>query len=186
MIGSVAVLAGFLTAPTIACEDSDAFDAVSRTFTYAGAGLPRLVATRIRFALGVLLGVGWRALRTVLAIGIGLLLLRLGAGEGALDRALAVLASMGTPPDGERLGITTADHVLAGVMALAVAGLVIIWLADMASRIACARVAVYLLLRREIDGIPVDRIRTLSDVDGPLTAERAGFVEVDRVGEPSP
>ena len=184
VIGSVAVLAGFLTGPTVACEDSDAFDAVSRAFTYAGAGLPRLVGLRLRFLLGVLLGSGWRALRTALVMGVAVFALRVGAGHGAIDRAAAILKAMGEPPDAARLGISSADYAVAGAMALAFGLLVVVWLADLISRVVCARTAVYLILRRDVDGVPTDRVRTQPEFAGPQAAEGAGFVEVARVGEP--
>ena len=44
---------GFLPGPVLACEGSDAFDALGRTFTSTRAELPRLLFLRIWFILGV-------------------------------------------------------------------------------------------------------------------------------------
>lgn len=181
VVGTVGAAAGFLTGPTVASEDSDAFDAVSRTFTYAAAGLPRLVGWRLLFLGGVLIGAGWRLLRTVLVLGIGWACLGLGAGEAAVTRASAVLGAMGTPADAERLGLGALDYAVALVIALVFAGLVAMWLADLVSRIVCARTAVYLLLRRAIDGTSVDALRTRPAQRGPADAASAGFVEVSRI-----
>jgi hypothetical protein len=178
---SVLVVAGFLPGPTVACEDSDAFDAVSRTFTYAAAGLPRVVGTRLLFLGGVLLGSGWRALRTVAVLLLAYACLRAGAGPGPLDRAAAVLGAGGAPADGARLGITAADWALAAALAFAGGGLVALWAADLVSRVLCARVGAYLSLRHAIDGVPTSTLH--SPPRGPThrTAEEAGFVEVSRI-----
>jgi len=183
VVGSVYVLAGFLTGPTVACEDSDAFDAVSRTFSYAGAGLPRLVVLRVIFFGGVLLGVSWRFVRTVLVIALALACLRVGAGADAIERATAVLGAMGTPLDADRLGIGAMDYVVALTMVLAFGGLIVLWIADWVSRVSCARVAVYLLLRRDTDHVPPDQLRTQPRASGHQDAEEAGFVEVTRVAD---
>lgn len=183
VIATVNAAAGFLTGPTVAAEDSDAFDAVSRTFTYAAAGLPRLVGWRLLFFGGVLIGSGWRLLRTLLVLGIGLACLRLGAGAEPMDRALAVLDALGTPPDADRLGVGTADYLVAGAIALVVAGLVAMWLADLVARVICARASVYLLVRRATDGVGVSSLRTGPQPAGPQDAATAGFVEVGRIEE---
>ncbi len=183
VLGSVYVLAGFLTGPTVACEDSDAFDAVSRTFSYAGAGLPRLVWLRLMFLGGVLLGVGWRLARTVLIIALTLVCLRVGAGAERIERATAILGAMGAPHDADRLGIGAMDYVVALTMVLAFGGLVVLWIADWVSRVACARVAVYLLLRRDTDHVPADQLRTPPRATGHQGPEEAGFVEVARVAD---
>lgn len=180
-VASVCVTAGFLSGPAVACEDSDAFEGVSRTFTYAAAGLPRLVGWRLLFAGGVLLGTVWCLVRLVAVVALAWTALRLGAGAAALDRALAILGATGTPADAERLGITTPDYVVAFVFALGAGSLVILWLADLVSRLCCARTAVYLLLRRVIDHVPVDRLRTAPHTSGHRSAEEAGFVEVERI-----
>lgn len=184
VIATVNAAAGILAGPTVAAEDSDAFDAVSRTFTYAAAGLPQLVGWRLMFFGGVLLGSGWRLVRTLLVLGLGLACLRLGAGAGAVDRALAILDALGAPPDADRLGVGTADYLVAGAIALVVAGLVAMWVADLVARVICARTGVYLLVRRATDGVAVSTLRTVPQQPaGPQDAASAGFVEVDRIGE---
>lgn len=186
VVATVNAAAGFLTGPTVAAEDSDAFDAVSRTFTYAAAGLPRLVGWRLLFFGGVLIGTGWRFLRTALVIGIGWACLRLGAGEDVIERVSAILGAMGTPADADRLGLGWTDYLVAVVVAIVFAGLTAMWLADLVSRVVCARTGVYLLLRRAIDGAPVDSLRTGPqnsghEGTGQEGAEAAGFIEVNRI-----
>jgi hypothetical protein len=179
--GSLAAAAGFLAGPAIACEDSDAFDALSRTTAYAAAGLPRLVALRALFFCGVLLGSLWRLLRAAAAFLLALGVVSLGAGPGALDGALAVLEAGGPPGDAARLDLGAADYGLAAALAALALGLLVLWLADLVTRVVCARSAVFLRLREEVDGVAADRLRTPARGERALTAEQAGFVEVGRV-----
>lgn len=182
VIGCVAWMGGFLTGPVVAAEDSDVFDAVTRTFAYVGSGLPRLCMHRLRFFFGVLLGTGWRALRTLLVLGIGWGGLHLGAGPERLDRAAAIVKAMGTPPDAARMGLGVFDYALALALVAALAVLLGLWLADLITRVVCARCAVYLLMRRELDGVPLRTLRVAPQGQRHRNAEAAGFVEVDRIG----
>ncbi len=181
VVASVNGVAGFLAGPTVAAEDSDAFDAVSRTFTYASHGLPRLVALRLLFAGGVLIGTAWRFLRMLAAGGLAWFALRTGAGPDGLDRALAILRAAGPPPDAARLGVASYDYVVAFALALGAGSLVILWLADLVSRICCARMGVYLVRRHEVDRVAPTTLHTPSRSPGHLTADEAGFIEVGRV-----
>jgi len=183
-LGSCWLVAGFLTTPTIAVEDGSAFDALSRTFGYAGAGLPRLTLWRLAFLGGVLVGTTWRALRTVVVVGVALAILRLGAGAAALDRAQAVLTAGGRPADAARLGITWGDQVLALVLAVVLFGLVATWLADLVSRCACGRTALYLGLRARIDRVERSVLRSPPEVPPFEDAATAGFEEVTRLDPP--
>jgi hypothetical protein len=54
---------------------------------------------------------------------------------------------------------------------------VIIWLADVVSRILCARTAVYLAIRHEVDREPITSLRTVPRGPGHQGANEAGFVE---------
>ena len=184
VVASVTAVAGFLAGPTVAAEDSDAFDAVSRTFTYASHGLPRLVALRLLFGGGVLLGTGWRLVRMLAAGGLAWFALRLGAGPEGLDRALAILQAAGEPADAVRLGIAPPDYLVALVLALGAGSLVILWFADLVSRIGCARVGIYLLRRQEVDRVASTTLHTPSRRPGHLSADEAGFIEVGRVEAP--
>ncbi len=184
VLGSSWLVAGFLTTPVIACEDSGAFDGLSRTFGYAGAGVPRLTLWRLAFFGGVLIGALWRALRMIVIVGVTLAVLRLGAGADVLERAHAVLGARGEPADAARLGITFGDYALAFVLALLLFALVATWLAQFISRIACARVAVYLGLRERIDGVARDVLHTPPEAPAFADADAAGFDEVARVGPP--
>ena len=179
--GSVTAAAGFLAAPTIACEDSDAFDAVSRVFGYASAGLPRLVGVRLLFLGGVLLGSGWRLLRTAATLAVGAIAVEAGAGAERTDRMLGALGALG------RGGPTPAlvDLLPALALALVAGALVAGWLADLASRVVCGRVGAYLALREAVDRVPADRLRTAGGGEVRLDAEAAGFVEVGRIGAPT-
>ena len=181
---SIDLVAGFLTGPTVACEDSDAFDGVARTFTYASANLPRLTWLRLLFFGGVLLGTGWRFVRGLAIAALAYLALKAGAGTENLDKAFAVLGSTGEPVDAERLGLVWYHYLLALALAMAAGSLVILWLADTVSRILCARTAVYLTLRNEIDKVPLTTLRTVSRGTPALTADEAGFVEISKVEDP--
>jgi len=183
IVGTGCLLGGFLTFPTVACEDSDAFDALSRTFGYAAAGLPRLCLVRLQFFAGVLLGSGWRLLLTAATVGLTLACVRLGAGAAALTRIEAVWGAQGEPFDADRLGLTFGDYAAALVLGSAIFLLVLRWLADLVSRVCCAQTGAYLVLRREIDGVRPDVLRTKPATPTFRTAEEAGFVEVGRVGE---
>ena len=179
--GSLTCAAGFLAAPTIACEDSDAFDAVSRVFGYAAAGLPRLVGVRLLFLGGVLLGAGWRCLRAAGTLAVGALALEAGAGSDRVDRMLAALGAVGHGGPGPAL----ADLVPALALALFAGALVAWWLADLVTRVVCGRVGAYLALRQAVDRVPTDRLRTAGSAEGRVNAEAAGFVEVARIGAPT-
>jgi hypothetical protein len=180
VVATTAVVGGFLTTPTIACEDSDAFDAVSRAFGYAGAGLPRLVGVRLLFLAGALFGAAWRLLRTVLALAILAVALRVGAGEAAWDRWFAVLSAMGRGT-GLPAGTSTFDVAAAATIALVVGGLFALWAADFVSRILCARVGAYLALRQAVDRVPAETLRSPPESPARADAEAAGFVEVARI-----
>jgi hypothetical protein len=182
LVGSCWAVAGFLQGPTIACEDSDAFDALSRTFGYAAAGLPRVVRVRFLFFTGVLLGTAWRALKSAVALLLGWACLRLGAGAEVLDRALAILSAGGTPHDADRLGVVASDHVVAFALAAAVGYVLLTWLADLVVRVVCGRTAAYLVLREAIDGVPVRGLHTAPKAPPFRTAAEAGFEEAGRVG----
>jgi hypothetical protein len=165
----------------VALEDSDLFDAVSRPYTYALAGLPRLLGLRALFLLGVLLGSGWRLLRTLAGALLALLVLEGGMGEERWRRVLAVVGALGRPADAERLGVTGFDVAAAASLVVAGAALAMLWLADLASRIACARTATYLAVRRAVDRVPSDVIHTAPRATLPLPPEAAGFTEVGRI-----
>jgi hypothetical protein len=185
VVASVFAAAGFLSTPTVASEDSDAFDAVSRVFGYAAAGMPRLVLVRAAFFGGVLLGTTWRALRTVGAVVLGAVLFRAGAGDAAVERVRGVLAAF---QDGTArpAGTTFLDVVAAATVVVVVGGLFALWAADLVTRILCARVGAYLYLRERVDRVPASTLRTAPADPGRLDAEQAGFVEVARVGEAGP
>ncbi len=178
---SVDLVAGFLTGAVIACEDSDAFDAVGRTFTYAAAGLPRLTWHRLVFFGGVLLGSGWRLLRGIVAGLVAWLALKAGAGTEILDPALAILQEGGPPPDALRLGLEPYHWAVAVAIALVAGSLAILWFADFVSRVCCARVGVYLLTRHAIDRVPVTELRTAPRARAHVGSAEAGFVEIGRV-----
>jgi hypothetical protein len=181
VVGTLTLAAAFLSRPAVALDDADLFDALSRPYTFALAGLPRLVGVRLLFFTGVLLGSGWRLVRTALAVLLALLVLESALGAERWGRLTAVVGALGRPADGERLGVTGFDVAAAAALVLACVVLVALWLADLASRIACARTAAYLVLRRAVDRVPCDVIRTPPRVAGPLTPEAAGFTEVARV-----
>jgi hypothetical protein len=185
VVGTVGATAGFLAAPTVACEDSDAFDAVSRVFGYAGAGLPRLLGVRLLFLGGVALGAGWRLTRTLGALVLLALVVRAGVGAEKAESLRGVLAAVGRGralPD----GTGTLDVVAASALALVAGGLLALWVADLVARVLCARVGAYLALRQAIDGVPADSLRTAPAATPPLDAESAGFVEVSRIEDAAP
>lgn len=183
VVGSLAALASWLTGPTIATEDSDAFDAVSRVFTYVAAGLPRLLGVRLLFLGGALLGALWRALRTGLALGLTGVALQVGAGRERVDGWLSALS--GLVGHGGGAPAPVADLLPALLLAAVVAGIAALWLADLACRVVCARVGAFLHLREAVDRVPADRLRTAPAGPAFLDAEAAGFVEVTRIGVPT-
>ena len=147
VVAGVTAVAGFLAGPTVAAEDSDAFDAVSRTFTYAshGAAAPRRVAPPVR-AAACCSGTTWRFLRMLAAGGA-----RVGRAPGR-RRARGARPRARHPRGRRHAGgrraprASCAGHyVVAFVLALAAGSLVILWLADLVSRVCCARMGVYLL-----------------------------------------
>jgi hypothetical protein len=178
--GSVGLVAGFVSGPTIACEDSDAFDAVSRVFGYAAAGLPRVLAVRLAFLGGVLIGSGWRLCRTAAVLLLGALAIEAGAGAERMNALFAALGDLGG-----RKAAPLADVIPALAMAAIAAGFVAMWLADLASRVLTARVGAYLYLRQHIDRVPTHHLRTAPAAPGLVDAEAAGFVEVTRIGVPT-
>ena len=181
LVASACLVGGFLTGPTIACEDSDAFDALSRTFGYAAAGLPRLVAVRVRFLAGVVLGSGWRLVLAAAIAALTIACVRIGAGEEAMTRIRALFGALGVPGDADRLGLTTGDTIAALALGLVLFVLLLRWAADFVSRVHCAQVGAYLTLRNAIDAVPLDTLRTRPSAPTFRTAEEAGFVEVDRI-----
>lgn len=187
MMLSLHATAGFLTGPAIAADDSDIFGALSRAFTYARAGLPWLVGMRLFFLLGVVLGSGFRLVRTALVVLLAYGCLRLGAGDGVIDRALAIIGAGGAPEDAARLGISWSDYLVAAVMGLGFGALLVAWLADLVARFVAARVAVYLLARRRVDRVPVRHLRTLPrhGSGGGRDAAAQGFVMVNKIDEGS-
>jgi len=182
IVGSGCLLGGFLTYPTVACEDSDAFDALSRTFGYAAAGLPRLCLVRLQFGLGVLIGSAWRLLLVGVTVGLVLAVLRLGAGAETMTRIEAILGARGVPFDADRLGVSFGDYLAALALGVAVFVLLLRWGADLVARIACAQCGAYLALREAIDHVATDVLRTKPEKPAFRTADEAGFLEVERVG----
>lgn len=183
VVGTSIVLAcAFLARPAVVADDADVFDAVTRSVSYAWGGLPRLAAVRLWFLSGVLLGSGWRLLRTLLTAALAVWLLDRALGSERLERLLAVLGARGMPQDAARLGLGGFDVAAAVVLGLGAAVLVALWLADLASRLACARVAAYLMLRRAVDRVEPTHLSTPPGETALQTAEEAGFEEVDRVG----
>jgi hypothetical protein len=178
--GSLGALAAWVAGPTIAAEDSDAFDAVSRVYSYAAAGLPRLLAVRLVFLGGVCLGATWRLLRTVATALVAGVALQAGAGRVRFDGWLSALGAIGTGRS-----VPVADLLPGLLLAAVAAGLAGLWLADLAARVICGRMGAYLWLRHLVDRVPTDRLRTAPAGSVFQDAEAAGFVEVARIGVPT-
>ena len=151
---------------------------MGRVYGYAAAGLPRLVGIRLFFLGGVLVGSTWRLARTAAVVVLLGLVIQAGVGPDALRRLTDVLYDLGRGAPMSGLGTSLAALTLA----LVVGGLAALWLADLVSRVLCARVGAYLALRRLIDRVAPTELRTAPAATGRLSAEAAGFVEVDRVG----
>lgn len=181
VVGSACLMGGFLTGPTIACEDSNSFDALSRAVGYAAAGLPRLCLMRLQFFAGTLIGSAWRLLLTGAVVGLTLAVLRLGAGADAMARIEAVLGARGVPADAARLGLTAGDYLAAIALGLALFVLLLRWAADAVARVHCGQTAAYLVLRREIDHVVTDELCTRPAAPTFRTAAEAGFHERDRI-----
>ncbi len=174
VLASLHTLTGFLQAPTIACEDADLFDALSRPNVYAGAGRSRLVGTRVRYAWGAFAGILWQLARMVGALLLAWACIRVGAGTDGWDRAMAVIKAWGVPPDAERLGITMWDYVVAGTVMLGITALVVFFVGSVIVRVICGRTASYLSLRHAVDGTPTDVIHTPVRATYAMSVESAG------------
>ncbi len=177
------VVGGLLTTSVIACEDSDSFDALSRSFGYVGAGPPRFTLWRLALFGGVLIGSLWRGLRVLLVLGIALACLRAGAGAEAVTHVERILKALGTPAGAERLALSWADYLAACVAGLTLFGLTATWLADLIARLGCARMALYLAMREAVDRMPRTHLASAPEAPAFQDAEAAGFEEVSRVGD---
>jgi len=169
VVGAVVLVMGLLAGgilawPTIATEWSDAFDAITRVYGYSFAHAPRVAAYRI----GVFFLL--RAFRAVVVLGLLALALRFGLGYEAA--AGLVDAMMLEPPQGLPLPQTLGAWALSASVA--------VFLSLQVARLAVLRSALYqamyLLLRRHIDRVPMDNIDGYRPDDSAFDPTAQGFV----------
>ena len=161
---------GMLAWPTIATEWSDAFDAITRVYGYSFTHAPRVMAYRIA-VLGMLAAaLVMRTVRAAVVLSMLALALRVGLGhEMASD---LIDAMMLEPPQGLPLPQTLAGWTLAVCVS--------VFLSLQVARLAVLRTALYqamyLLLRRRIDRVPMDSIDGYRPDDSSFDPTAQGFV----------
>lgn len=180
LVGTVA--GGSLFWPTVAVEDSDAFDAVQRGFSYV-YGRP-LRAVWYALWLSVFASFGWLFVMFVVWLSAACTHVCIGLGSGIFgDHAGAAnkLSLLWSPPTFEALhGFPTGQE---GVRWVA-AGLIGLWVtlwwglawSFLGSFYFCGSTVAYFLLRRDVDGVELSEV--CEDDEGGL-AEPPGPVVVD-------
>jgi hypothetical protein len=175
VIGAVILVFGLLAGgilawPTIATEWSDAFDAITRVYGYSFAHAPRVAAYRLGVLLLMTGATILRAFRAVVVLGLLALALRVGLGvEGAKGLIDSMLLE---PPKGLPLPQTLVSWTLAACVA--------VFLSMQVARLAVLRSALYqamyLLLRRHIDRVPMNNIDGYRPDDSAFDPTAQGFV----------
>jgi hypothetical protein len=175
VIGAVILVFGLLAGgilawPTIATEWSDAFDAITRVYGYSFAHAPRVAAYRLGVLLLMTGATILRAFRAAVVLGLLGLALRIGLGvEGAKNLIDSMLLE---PPQGLPLPQTLASWTLAVCVA--------VFLSLQVARLAVLRSALYqamyLLLRRHIDRVPMNNIDGYRPDDSDFDPTAQGFV----------
>ena len=175
VIGAVILIVGLLAGgilawPTIATEWSDAFDAITRVYGYSFTHAPRVMAYRIGVLAMMMAAIVMRGLRAGVVIGLLALALRVGLGNQIAGNLLD--AMMLEPPQGLPLPQTLAAWVLSACVA--------VFLSLQVARLAVLRAALYqamyLLLRRHIDRVPMDSIDGYRPDDSAFDPTAQGFV----------
>jgi len=175
VVGSVVLIMGLLAGgilawPTIATEWSDAFDAITRVYGYSFAHAPRVAAYRIGVILLLVGAVILRAFRAFVVL--GLLAIALRAGLGVETAGNLIDAMMLEPPQGLPLPQTLAAWSLSACVS--------VFLSLQVARLAVLRSALYqamyLLLRRHIDRVPMDNIDGYRPDDSAFDPTAQGFV----------
>ena len=161
---------GILAWPTIATEWSDAFDAITRVYGYSFAHAPRVAAYRVGVLLLIVGAIFLRAIRACIVLGLLALALRVGLGNETAGNLID--AMMLEPPQGLPLPQTLAAWTLSACVA--------VFLSLQVARLAVLRSALYqamyLLLRRHIDRVPMDNIDGYRPDDSAFDPTAQGFV----------
>ncbi|MHC4938593.1 MAG: hypothetical protein ACYTHK_06460 [Planctomycetota bacterium] len=175
VIGAVVLImglfaGGILAWPTIATEWSDAFDAITRVYGYSFAHAPRVAAYRIGVFLLMIGAIFLRGLRACIVLGLLALALRIGLGHETAGNLIDGM--MLEPPQGLPLPQTLAAWALAACVS--------VFLSLQVARLAVLRSALYqamyLLLRRHIDRVPMDNIDGYRPDDSAFDPTAQGFV----------
>lgn len=175
VIGAVILVFGLLAGgilawPTIATEWSDAFDAITRVYGYSFAHAPRVAAYRMGVLLLMTGATILRTIRAVVVLGVLALALRIGLGvEGAEGLVDAMLLE---PPQGLPLPQTLA----AWTLSVCVSVFLSMQLARLVVLRAALYQAMYLLLRRHIDRVPMNNIDGYRPDDSDFDPTAQGFV----------
>jgi len=175
VIGAVILIVGLLAGgilawPTIATEWSDAFDAITRVYGYSFTHAPRVMAYRIGVLLMLTAAVIMRGVRAGVVLGLLALALRVGLGHEIAGNLID--AMMLEPPQGLPLPQTLASWVLAACVAVFLS----LQLARLAVLRSALYQAMYLLLRRHIDRVPMDNIDGYRPDDSAFDPTAQGFV----------
>jgi hypothetical protein len=161
---------GILAWPTIATEWSDAFDAITRVYGYSFTHAPRVMAYRLGVIVLLAAAVVMRAVRAAVVLALLAVALRVGLGTEMAGNLID--AMMLEPPQGLPLPQTLAGWALAACVA--------VFLSLQVARLAVLRSALYqamyLLLRRHIDRVPMDSIDGYRPDDSAFDPTAQGFV----------
>jgi len=175
VIGAVVLVVGLLAGgilawPTIATEWSDAFDAITRVYGYSFTHAPRVMAYRLGVLGMMVAAVIMRGIRAGVVLGLLALALRVGLGHEMASNLIDSM--MLEPPQGLPLPQTLAAWVLAACVA--------VFLTLQLARLVVLRTALYqamyLLLRRHIDRVPMDSIDGYRPDDSAFDPTAQGFV----------
>ncbi len=174
-IGAVILIVGLMAGgilawPTVATEWSDAFDAITRVYGYSFTHAPRVMAYRLGVLLMMTVALAMRTIRAAVVLGMLAVALRVGLGhEMASD---LIDSMMLEPPQGLPLPQTLASWALAVCVA--------VFLSLQVARLAVLRAALYqamyMLLRRRIDRVPMDSIDGYRPDDSSFDPTAQGFV----------
>lgn len=169
------VAGGILAWPTIATEWSDAFDAVTRVYGYSFSHSYRVLLYRLGAGLVLLGAVIARGLRTAFALLC--FYLALVAGFGLARSKDLVETVLMEPAAGPPFPRTVAAWTLVACVAI----LLTLTVARLAVYRLVLQQAVYLLLRRKIDRVPVSTIDGYRPDDSAFDPIAQGFelVEVE-------
>ncbi len=181
LAAAMALALGHITlAPVIAAEDATTREAFARAVAVLRGRPLRALGGCIAFSFAALLRSAPRVLAWGALFGVWLLLFHLLVPDAAWDRAAAVVHAGGMPADAARRGIGAMDVALALAPGLGAAAFLLLSWADVWTRVAMARTALFLHLREEGPG-EVPPLRPPAEAPRHLDAGAAGFERMARL-----